>query len=695
MVKTEKPNKAAAATWEELQARLRQLERRDWWLWSASVVVMLLLTAAVVALALPTLLNWDAGEQFALIDLTISQGVRGLIGLVLLFNTYSIYQQILIKRLRRNLAEQISVSADSQLRADELHLQLLEKQKRDRALAQSIDTLSIIVDATKQLNSTLDLGELIQIVLELATKQTGADRGTMFLVDKVRQEIWSLVGLGLEQHAIRIPMSSGIAGYVARTGETINLENAYDDPRFEEEVDRKLGYRTRTLLCLPILNKDNDVVGVLQLLNKTPGPFNEEDTNFLRALSVHCAIAIENATLHQLAMHDPLTGLYNRRFIEENMAVEFARSERREYALTLLIIDLNNFKEINDRHGHAAGDQVLRAFAEQLKKACRGCDLPARIGGDEFMLLLPECLPGQAPVVLARLSGLQVEFGGAKIPVTFAAGWAEHRAGEKPAELLERADKNLYMEKRTGKMEEGIRQAQRLQTVGQLTGGIAHDLSNLLMVIKSYSELALDEQGLDEKLHKNLLEIQKASDRATALTRQMLAFSRKQALLPENLCLNTEIGDAKSLLARLLPENIRVETKLDPSLGRTRADRTQIEQIILNLAVNARDAMPQGGTMTIETSNAELDEAYTRTHNGARVGAYVLLRVRDTGCGMNEETRARVFEPFFTTKEIGKGTGLGLATVYGIVKQSAGYIWADSELGKGSTFSVYLPRIAN
>ena len=167
----------------------------------------------------------------------------------------------------------------------------------------SIDTLSSIVEATKQLNSTLDLGELINIVLQLATRQTGADRGTVFLVDKEHQEIWSLVGLGLAQQEIRIPMTKGIAGHVARTGETVNLLDAYQDSRFEPDVDRRLGYRTRTLLCLPILNKGNDVVGVLQLLNKSTGPFNTEDTVFLQALSVHCAIAIENAQLHRELLH--------------------------------------------------------------------------------------------------------------------------------------------------------------------------------------------------------------------------------------------------------------------------------------------------------------------------------------------------------------------------------------------------------
>ncbi|MBI3664100.1 MAG: SpoIIE family protein phosphatase [Acidobacteria bacterium] len=183
----------------------------------------------------------------------------------------------------------------------------------------SVETLSSIVEATKQLNSTLDLGELINIVLQLATRETGADRGTVFLVDKEHEEIWSLVGLGLAQQEIRIPMTKGIAGHVARTGETINLLDAYEDARFEPDVDRRLGYRTRTLLCLPILNKDNEIVGVLQLLNKATGPFSTEDTNFLRALSIHCAIAIENAQLHR--------ELLNKQRLERDLAL--ARSIQR------------------------------------------------------------------------------------------------------------------------------------------------------------------------------------------------------------------------------------------------------------------------------------------------------------------------------------------------------------------------------
>ncbi len=682
---------AAEATWQEVQERLNQLERHDWWLWSAAVAVMILLTAAVVASALPTLLKPGTSQWESLFDLNLTLGIRGLIGLVLLFNVHVIYQQILIKRLRHELAEQIATAASSTLRADELHRKLLAEQKRDLALVRSIDTLSQIVEATKQLNATMDLGELIHIVLQLATRQTGAERGTLFLVDHARQEIWSLVGLGLEQREIRIPMSKGIAGHVARTGEIVNLLNAYDDPHFEEEVDRKLGYRTRTVLCLPILSKGKDIVGVLQLLNKAAA-FTSEDTDFLRALSVHCAIAIENARVHQLAMNDPLTGLYNRRYFEQHMAMEFAHSARGEYPLTLLTLDLNNFKEINDRHGHSAGDQVLREFASQLKRACRGCDLAARIGGDEFVLLLAECRPGQVPIVLARLTGMSVDLAGTKIPITFSAGWAEHRPGERPEQLLERADNALYNEKRTGKVEEGFRQAEKMATVGELTSSLAHDLSNLLMVIKSYSELLLEEKNLGESPRKQLQEIEKASGRATALTRQLLAFSRKQAITPEILNLNEVIADVQSMVSRLIGEQIRVETKLEPALAHTKADRSQIEQIILNLSVNARDAMPEGGTLTFATANAELDEAYARTHPGARKGMYVMVSVSDTGCGMDAETMKRIFEPFFTTKQIGKGTGLGLATVYGIVKQSAGYIWVESELGRGSTFSVYLPR---
>ena len=240
--------------------------------------------------------------------------------------------------------------------------------------------------------------------------------------------------------------------------------------------------------------------------------------------------------------------------------------------------------------------------------------------------------------------------------------------------------------------EDRLRQAQKMEGIGQLAGGMAHDFNNILTAICGYSDLTLRRLPPDHSLRRNVEEIKKAGDRAASLTRQLLAFSRKQILQPKVINLNVVVPDMDKMLRRLIGEDIDLLTVLDPSLGSVKADPGQIEQVILNLAVNGRDAMPKGGKLTIETANVYLSEKYASEHIACRPGHYVMLAVSDNGCGMDETTQKRIFDPFFTTKGIGKGTGLGLSTVYGIVKQSEGNIWVYSEIGNGTTFKIYLPR---
>ena len=242
-------------------------------------------------------------------------------------------------------------------------------------------------------------------------------------------------------------------------------------------------------------------------------------------------------------------------------------------------------------------------------------------------------------------------------------------------------------------LEQQLRQAQKMEAVGRLAGGIAHDFNNLLMVISGYCEFLLDRIGPDPTVRGPAQEIARAANRATALTRQLLAFSRKQMLTPKVIDLNAVVTENLKMLTRLIGEDIELVMVPGGDLGAVKADPGQIEQVIMNLAVNARDAMPHGGKLTIETANVALDQAYARLHTPIEPGEYVMLAISDTGLGMDVETQTHIFEPFYTTKGT-KGTGLGLSTVYGIVKQSGGYIWVYSEPGKGASFKVYLPRVS-
>jgi two-component system cell cycle sensor histidine kinase/response regulator CckA len=243
------------------------------------------------------------------------------------------------------------------------------------------------------------------------------------------------------------------------------------------------------------------------------------------------------------------------------------------------------------------------------------------------------------------------------------------------------------------KLEEQLRQAQKMEAVGRLAGGVAHDFNNLLTAISGYSELLLMRLDASNPMRRNVEEISKAGERAASLTRQLLAFSRRQMIQPEIIDLNHIISEMGKMLHRLIGEDIEMRFIPDSALGQIKADPGQMQQVLLNFAVNSRDAMPHGGKLTIETHKFEVDEQFAKEHGDAKPGPYVMLEVSDSGCGMSAEVQSHLFEPFFTTKEVGKGTGLGLSTVYGIVQQSEGFITVLSEPGIGTTFRVYLPRV--
>ncbi|MBI5420115.1 MAG: PAS domain S-box protein [Deltaproteobacteria bacterium] len=252
--------------------------------------------------------------------------------------------------------------------------------------------------------------------------------------------------------------------------------------------------------------------------------------------------------------------------------------------------------------------------------------------------------------------------------------------------------KRKQMEDALRQSEEQLRHSQKMEAVGRLAGGVAHDFNNLLTAIRGYSDLLLGRLDGNSSMRKDVEEIQRAGERAASLTRQLLAFSRKQMLQPKVLDLNAVVANMDNMLRRLIGEDVDLVTVLTPALWKVQVDPGQIEQVLMNLVVNARDAMPKGGKVTIETANVRLAEIYAQKHQTVQPGPYVMVAVSDTGGGMDEVTKNRLFEPFFTTKEKGKGTGLGLSTVYGIVKQSGGHIWVYSEIGRGSMFKVYFPR---
>jgi two-component system, cell cycle sensor histidine kinase and response regulator CckA len=464
-------------------------------------------------------------------------------------------------------------------------------------------------------------------------------------------------------HADR-KLGKGLTEYVLRTGKPLLADSAKIADLDARGETKSIGTDCVDWLGVP-LRRGKEVFGMMALQSYDPNVrYHERDKHILNYVSQHIAVALvrkrqEDALRVSEARHRSLVqsavyGMYRSSLDGKFLGVNPALVSMLGYASAqeLLAVDLSKDVYVNPEHRAA----IIREYIE--------------FGTFQTGEVRWKRKDGRQ--ITVRLSGtaLKNERGETLGFEMIAEDITERRA-----------------------LEEQLRQSQKMEAVGRLAGGIAHDFNNLLTVIKGYSELMLEELDGPDPLHNELDEIRKAADRAASLTRQLLAFSRQQVLAPKVLDLNIIVNNMDKLLHRLLGEDIDLFTVLEPGLGRVKADPGQLEQVIMNLAVNARDAMPRGGKLTIETTNVDLDDAYARDHVSVTPGRYVMIAVSDTGLGMTEKVKSRIFEPFFTTKEVGKGTGLGLSTVYGIIKQSGGYVWVYSELGIGSTFKVYLPRV--
>jgi two-component system cell cycle sensor histidine kinase/response regulator CckA len=572
---------------DTLRMNFRKMEKHEWWLWSAAVAVTLLLTAGLASFLLP---RSGGSENDQSTFVFLPQVVRGLLGLVLIFDIYTLYQQLQIQRIRRKW-----------MRREELFRLISEN---------AADLIAVVDMEGNRIYNSLSYRRVLGYSAEELRNSSSFEQIHPEDRERVKQAAEearrSGVGRPMEY---RFRHKDGTWRDLESTASVIR--NSKGEPENLVLVNRDVTERKRAAEALQRSETDFRLV-------VRDAPYGIFRANMLGKL------LMVNPALQKMLGYESQDEL-----LAVNLAIGIYRHPTEQQKINDLFLRNEHFKDIEIEWKRKDG-----AF---ITVRCSGWTVKGESGTD-----------------------MEV----------FAEDVTERR-------VLERQ----------------LRMAQKMEAVGRLSGGIAHDFNNLLGVIIGYIQVMQRTLVPGQPSYEYAEQIEKAGKRAVALTRQLLAFSRQQVLEPVVLNLNTLVSEMEKMLPRLVGEDIQLTSILDSAIGQVKADPGQIEQVVMNLAVNARDAMPDGGKLTIQTANVELDAAFAREHPGSVPGQYVMLAVTDSGMGMDPETQAQIFEPFFTTKGRDKGTGLGLATVYGVVKQSIGYITVESELGKGALFKIYLPRV--
>ncbi|MBZ5555412.1 MAG: PAS domain S-box protein [Acidobacteriia bacterium] len=522
----------------------------------------------------------------------------------------------------------------------------------------------IIFEISEGINQTANLDELLQRIHQTLQKAVYAENFFIALYDK-KQELFEFPYFVDQFDPPPNPVKVGRSrtAYVFRTGQPIVMTERIFQGLVREGELELVGTPPAVWLGVPLRTLE-ETIGVLVVQHySNPNAYSPRDLEFLTSVGNQIALAIE------------------RKRSEEEVLLQKARFQSLFENAPVGIVMLDDQDRIVRTNG--AFEKLFDWSLEEIQgKFINDVVVPPdlRVEANEISRKNLEGVSVEMETLRRRRDGTRVPVHLFGVPLI---------SKQKQIGIYA-----IYADLTESKqLTDQLRQAQKMEAIGRLAGGVAHDFNNLLTSIIGYSQLVLGRLGDDHPLGRNLEEVIKAGERAARLTSQLLAFSRKQILQPVILNLNTVVSDMDKMLRRLIGEDIELVTLLDPALGYVKADADQMGQIIMNLAVNSRDAMPHGGKLTIQTSNINPEDASSKTHSGIESGPCVMLTISDTGCGMDREVLSHVFEPFFTTKELGKGTGLGLSTVYGIVQQSGGWIEVFSELDVGTTFKVYLSRV--